>query len=394
MSTINTSLHPDISNTPFSAGSYIKSLDGLRAVAITLVMLYHFEILHFGWIGIQLFFVLSGYLIGGILLREKMQPADLGVRLRKFWGRRVLRIFPVYYAYLLAFALICAVTGFPPAYWRQLPYLLTYTYNLTFFGNWSLSSVYTHLWSLCVEEQFYLTFPLLIFLLSLKRLRVLTLVILLLGPAFRWWLVYFMQLHGKADYQAWDIVYTFPLSYLDAFFIGAGLHLFSLQRSVRKPHWYFIAALMITLAAGTANYLLADKTSIRGYDFDSHYAPYWSVLGFYVRDISSYGHVWYFLVLNFLSAAILLLLTSEFHSPLQRALTALLETKPLVAIGKVSYGMYIFHFILQIVIIKTIHLPVYLLFLLDFLLVYLLAAASYYLLEQRFMRLKSKYGRG
>ena len=79
---------------------YIKSLDGVRAIAIILVMTFHAELNHFGWMGVQLFFVLSGYLITSILWKEKFKPETISFRLKKFWVRRSLRIFPLYFGFL------------------------------------------------------------------------------------------------------------------------------------------------------------------------------------------------------------------------------------------------------------------------------------------------------
>ena len=69
-------------------GGYIKSLDGVRALAIILVMSFHANLNHFGWMGVQLFFVLSGFLITRILLHEKDLPTSSGFKLKKFWTRR------------------------------------------------------------------------------------------------------------------------------------------------------------------------------------------------------------------------------------------------------------------------------------------------------------------
>ena len=77
----------------------IAGLDGLRAVAFLIVFFFHTRNLPFGWLGVQLFFVLSGFLITDILLRmkEKLPRGDF---FKKFYGRRFLRIFPLYYFYL------------------------------------------------------------------------------------------------------------------------------------------------------------------------------------------------------------------------------------------------------------------------------------------------------
>ena len=79
---------------------YIKSLDGIRALAVLLIMVYHANLLHFSWVAVQLFFVLSGFLITGILWREKHKPGLTGYKYKKFLVRRTLRIFPLYFGYL------------------------------------------------------------------------------------------------------------------------------------------------------------------------------------------------------------------------------------------------------------------------------------------------------
>jgi len=73
----------------------LAGLDGLRAVAVLLVVVFHDELLEFGWVGVQTFFALSGYLITGLLYRARDVP--LGSYLKDFYGRRALRIFPLYY---------------------------------------------------------------------------------------------------------------------------------------------------------------------------------------------------------------------------------------------------------------------------------------------------------
>src|ERR1700755_2707069 len=110
---------------------YIKSLDGVRAIAIILVMSFHAEITHFGWFGVQLFFVLSGFLITGILWKEKQNVAPLSFKFKKFWVRRSLRIFPLYFGYLLFISLCYLFFHFPSYYSNYAPYLFTYTFNYT-----------------------------------------------------------------------------------------------------------------------------------------------------------------------------------------------------------------------------------------------------------------------
>lgn len=145
----------------------IPSLDGLRAVAIGLVVLSHVAFtsaaprpladaaasLHVGALGVRVFFVLSGFLITGLLLEERTRLG--GIRLGRFWLRRTLRIFPPYYVYL-AVVFAAAAAG-----WLYVPrtaaiHAVTYTTDYAHLTAWATG----HGWSLSVEEQFYLLWPL------------------------------------------------------------------------------------------------------------------------------------------------------------------------------------------------------------------------------------------
>jgi peptidoglycan/LPS O-acetylase OafA/YrhL len=153
---------------------HVASLDGVRGIAVVLVMLLHYEVrrfqLHFpgaglvrkgvefGWAGVDLFFVLSGFLITGILWDAKERPDYY----RNFFARRALRIFPLLSAFLLLVFVVLPALGAAPAtpggtqvwYW-------TYTNNfLVALKGWGAAAPFTpHLWSLAVEEQFYLVWP-------------------------------------------------------------------------------------------------------------------------------------------------------------------------------------------------------------------------------------------
>lgn len=137
--------------------NYKPRLDGLRCVAIMMVIIGHF--LYFltgtngGIFGVNLFFVLSGFLITSILLSDI--SVTFGKAYKKFIIRRALRIFPVYYLIILFFLAISA-QGIK----EDWPYLLTYTYNFHVSGltDWE-HHLYSPYWSLSVEEQFYLFFP-------------------------------------------------------------------------------------------------------------------------------------------------------------------------------------------------------------------------------------------
>ena len=145
-------------------------LDLLRAIAIVLVVLYHaglfgfvlpHDVQRFGWIGVDLFFVLSGYLIAGQLLSALARGKSPNVR--RFYWRRALRILPAFLAIVAICFFLPALREYPvmPPIWK----FLAFTQNLGLRGG----TTFSHAWSLCIESQFYLLLPLL--LLALVRLR-------------------------------------------------------------------------------------------------------------------------------------------------------------------------------------------------------------------------------
>ena len=142
---------------------HFGSLDGLRAIAVVAVVWHHtvvpvpgLPITGRGFLGVDLFFVLSGYLIVTLLLREHDRTGTIS--LRGFYARRSLRIFPLYYTILAAMAALVYVSGSQSvaasAFRETLPFHLTYTSN--WFGMGALLAVS---WSLAAEEQFYLLWP-------------------------------------------------------------------------------------------------------------------------------------------------------------------------------------------------------------------------------------------
>ncbi len=153
---------------------YIPALDGLRALAVIAVIFYH---LGAGWaqgglLGVTLFFVLSGYLITGILVDEIERTGKLD--LKNFWLRRVRRLFPAIVVVIVVVALLCALFNHPlltkmrPDIPASLFWFQNWWYvfrDLSYFENLGDPSPLTHFWSLAIEEQFYLVWPLVLLLL-------------------------------------------------------------------------------------------------------------------------------------------------------------------------------------------------------------------------------------
>jgi peptidoglycan/LPS O-acetylase OafA/YrhL len=201
---------------------HMPALDGLRGIAILLVLAHGFDVirtqtgpghdidlvLDLGWIGVQLFFVLSGFLITGILLDTQGSPTYY----RSFFARRVLRIFPLYYGVLIvAYALVPLIATPPPGHGDHQVWLWTYTANFAEPLGKS-EPAFPHFWSLCVEEQFYLVWPFVVRFAG--RVGVIVLGVALVGVAI-----------GSRLYvrQRWgdDAAYMFTPCRMDALAIGA-----------------------------------------------------------------------------------------------------------------------------------------------------------------------------
>jgi len=145
------------------AGSRLPALDGLRAIAVFVVITYHFGLGAVpGDLGVSAFFVLSGFLITWLLLKE--HAATGGISLRQFYARRVLRIFPAYYAFIVAsfaFDHVRGQTWLPGLAPSAAFYVVNYFNALHGHPTTSIA----HAWSLGIEEQFYLLWPVLLVLL-------------------------------------------------------------------------------------------------------------------------------------------------------------------------------------------------------------------------------------
>ena len=153
----------------------IVQLDGLRAVAILAVLLNHAVHVPLTWAGVDIFFVLSGFLITGILLSRKRAGGDY---FSYFYRRRIFRILPAYIVALLAFGLIFGWTTFHP--WPLMAF-----FGMNFQALWAKHPNPLPLWSLAVEEQFYLVWPIIILLVSERVLLWLAIAAVLVTPFLR-----------------------------------------------------------------------------------------------------------------------------------------------------------------------------------------------------------------
>lgn len=296
--------------------NYIPELDGLRGIAILLVITFHYfpsvKIFSLGWAGVDLFFVLSGYLITSRLIYTLGDKKYFS----RFYKNRALRIMPLYYATLICFFLIINILV------KQENRNLFQFYNdhiLSFFlflENWSF--IFTtqlhenhlqHFWTLAIEEQFYLIWPLLIYLFFQKRYFLKTLFIsIVLIILFRSFLYF--------KYQGNELIYFYnTFCRMDSFIVG-GLLFFFHKRSSKINFNYILPVIIIIITVAIVFSGTRSSTL------------FFSTIGYTLLAI--------------FFAGIIDIATNKKNNYLK----ALLNRKWLINFGKISYGLYIFHWII------------------------------------------------
>ncbi|MCC3244966.1 acyltransferase [Methylocystis sp. WRRC1] len=317
--------------------SRIARLDALRAYCVIGVFLFHAHLFDNGWIGVQVFFVLSGFLITGILVdyKNRMSAGDFFIN---FYARRTLRIFPPYYFFLCVFAVLAATSLVPgreigARYLAELPYLASYTENIrALAGDYVNSDYYSHLWTLSVEEQFYLVWPLALWLTPAARLTRLCLGAVVAAIAFRTGLTGYALLVAQDDNLFQIAVPRAPLSNVDAFATGA-LALIAqreksdiFQRAIRFSFAAAFGATAVVLA------LALCKASARGALF--------ALTQDQVTQAAMY--VWGLMFLNISAARLIDALSLPGDAASSTALR-LFDGRALQYLGMISYGFYIYH---------------------------------------------------
>jgi peptidoglycan/LPS O-acetylase OafA/YrhL len=324
---------------------HIKALDGVRGLAFVMVYVQHFtggNHIHVraieafrgvGWTGVDLFFCLSGFLITGILYDTRSDPNYY----RNFYGRRALRIFPLFYLCLL---IIFLMTPLLHLQWHL--YHLCYPLYCSNFLNALMPNVDTfsfqpwidlgHFWSLAVEEQFYIVWPIAIFLCKTRR-RIVALCVSLIGVSIGLRLLFvLLYLHAipantvyashwygvtlgamKTPFFYRTFLYRITFFRLDALAMGGIVAMMmrdgELQRWARRLRWASIGIVLLTSATiGTSFHLETPWTAVLGYT-----------------------------LLAMLFAAVIVGAIGS------TALRGFFQTRFLMEIGKYSYAMYLLH---------------------------------------------------
>ena len=311
---------------------------------MTIVIAQHCSILPFGWMGVWLFYVISGYVITRGFAEGAYAGTSFASRYGNFISRRLLRIAPIYFAYVALNAiLLIAVSG--ASRLGDLPYLITFTYNWqVIFDPWPGRSGWApfgHLWTLSVEQQFYLFFPFLALLVPPRRQVPALMALIAVGPLLRWaWLATIGSgfswgstlvsqglFFGGLEYG----VYASSISHIDSFLTGALIARFSPTLTQRRlaSNMLWVLALGATIAYVIFYVGVNYENGARGYDL--------------LRNVISnnphgqYREVFVYCAVNLLAAAVLL------HVLLERRGSHALASRPAAWIGRVSYGGYLLH---------------------------------------------------
>ena len=290
----------------YPAMGYMPQLDGLRALAVLTVLIQHWGGSHLnvsgipiGGFGVGLFFVLSGYLITGILLENKSNSrGENATNLKRFWARRVLRIFPVFYA-AIALGCLFKIPGVSDHWVWHVPYLTNV--RLYFLDDGRSLGYATHFWTLAIEEQFYMFWPMVILFAPNRTIPILVALAIMTAPVWR-------AVHSSFLIPHSSVSWALLPNQLDYLGMGALMAVFRGSGRLKAKHFSIIA---VTVGA----------------------------LGFAICHFGNcFGSIKQtFVSLNF--CGIIIAASSGIRGPIGR----FLESRPMTFLGRISYGIYVFH---------------------------------------------------
>lgn len=312
----------------------VRELDGVRGIAIFVVVAFHLlkradyftnnEVLHFisrlssiGWVGVDIFFVLSGFLITSILLKTKAEKNYF----KNFYIRRALRIFPLYFVFIAIILILIPKLDpdFAPEIPRALPFLLLYQQNwLMLFSKIPLTTYLAVTWSLAIEEQFYLIWPAVVYFTKKETLVKLSIGVILCSILARvLGILFWDDMSAVSTFFYYNTFTRFEQLVLGGLLAVAFTEPFWVQRLKNIAAPAFWAAFVAFLALSFTAY--------------PHMVPLdeniWLILGGYT------------LVAVFSAALVTILMTHPETSMFRRVF----QNKSLIFFGKYSYSIYLLH---------------------------------------------------
>ena len=349
---------------------YRPALDGVRALSILLVLFFHAGVAGFtgGFFGVDIFFVLSGFLITSLLLEERVTSGS--VSLLQFWRRRLKRLMPAI-AVLVVGVNVVSLFMTPAGLYGHLG--ADTVSSLFFFANWhfitatssyffslGVASPLNHMWSLAIEEQFYWIWPVALWFALRRRVSATTLIggVLLVGIASQMWMT-----HGATNHVNTNRLYFGSDTHLQGLVAGAvaALLFFTWRQDSSKLErastWLARLAPLALMGLGLSFWLISEKSALlyRG--------------GFAIVAVCA--------------ALLVLHLTSAPTALLGR----LFALRPLVFVGKISFGLYLWHYPVFVFINRNnLHHARYSLLAIRLAVTFVVTVISYYLIERPLRR--------
>ena len=305
--------------------NYLPQLDGIRGVAILLVVTFHhfgfIKIFSLGWIGVDLFFALSGYLITSRLYSSRNEK----IYFSKFYLNRALRILPVYYLTLIFF-----YAGFNFLLSsKNLPYFSFYNRNwwsfILFFQNWAFINELPparhlqHFWSLAIEEQFYIIWPLFLYIFLNKKNIYTILFIVLAAIIIVRCYIYF----NNQEFEDYPRYFYNTFCRMDGFIIGGRLFLIQQKTNLKRIQFYLLIPFIIIVVG----VYFTNTTQSN---------PFTSTVGYTILALFFAG------IINFITINPTSFLSRFFQAGWLKYL------------GRISYGLYIYHWLILLALQSTL----------------------------------------
>ncbi len=350
----NHKYYPQLDSLRAFAAIGVINLHWLAASYPTLFGIHHESNWGFGYYGVQLFFVLSGFLITNILIENKDLESRKSV-IKKFYIRRILRLFPIYFLFLI---FLIAVRD--PFAIENIGWFLTYTANFRFFQVGGLIDVWSnHLWTLSIEEQFYLAFPFLILLTPRKQEAIIPILLIVGSLAFK-----------SYYHQSAEPINLLTISQLDMLGAGVGLALIK-NRCGEKFNWLTGRAGKIVMIASLVSCLWifysVEQASVLWRCFD------------------------YLLLVSFS------LLVANTAVGFTGIAGRIFNSSILIYLGKVSYGLYLYHKVVPLtllIFLNKLNLQINTIqsfYLINLSILLIVTHLSWILIERPILRLKSNF---
>jgi len=283
---------------------HVRALDGVRGIAIALIVVFHLGWIHAGFVGVDVFFVLSGFLITTLLLEER---ASGRLSLRRFYARRARRLLPAAFALVVVLGLLAAMAGVLSTWAPYLAASVFYSANLYQVFWHQLPGPLLQLWSLAQEEQFYFVWPLVLvwWLRRPRSTRTAVLTLLVLAAAVMAWRAFLLLHVGETEHASLS-----PDTRSDGLLVGCALAL------ARARGWRLPASGIIGPAALAA-----------------------TVAGAIVLHSTNPVEASLLIPFAVASSAYMISAALEERSLLAR----LLRSAPLASLGVISYSIYVWH---------------------------------------------------